>query len=62
MKKINVQIRRVVDNTYDIEVGYNLFDKLITDLKGSLVENVYRYAIITDDTVKDLYGDKLLEL
>lgn len=62
MKKINVQIRRVVDNTYDIEVGYDLFNTLIADLKGSLVENVYRYAIITDDTVKALYGDKLLTL
>ena len=59
MKKFYVELKKVVDDSYDIEIGYDLFDKLILELKGELGKGISRYAIITDSIVKDLYGDKL---
>ena len=55
-----VELKRVVDDTYDIEIGFELFDKLIEDLKGGLVGSIRKFALITDSIVKELYGDRLL--
>ncbi len=62
MSKFYVELKRVVDDSYDIEIGYNLFNTLIRELKGNLGQGISRYAIITDSIVKELYGDKLYEL
>lgn len=55
----NVQLKKVVDDSYDIEIGFGLIDKLIEDIKGGLVENIRKFAIITDTNVKPLYADKI---
>ena len=60
MGNFHIDLRKVVDDSYDIEIGYNLFSKLVHDLEKGLVKNVYKYAIITDDIVEKLYGQKLL--
>ena len=62
MSKFYVELKKVVDDSYDIEIGYNLFDTLIKELKGELGTGISRYAIITDSVVKELYGDKLYNL
>lgn len=62
MGRFHVELKKVVDDSYDIEIGYNLFDSLINDLKNGMVKGVYRYAIITDSTVEKLYGQKLYDL
>lgn len=62
MGNFHIDLRKVVDDSYDIEIGYNLFNKLVYDLEKGLVKNVYKYAIITDDIVEKLYGKKLLKL
>ena len=31
MSIFNVELKKVVDDTYDIEIGYNLADALISD-------------------------------
>ena len=36
MSKFYVELKKVVDDSYDIEVGRNLFDTLVNDLKGKL--------------------------
>ncbi len=59
MSKFYVELKKVVDDSYDIEIGHGLFDKLILELKGELGKGINRYAIITDSVVKELYGDKL---
>ena len=61
MSKFYVELKKVVDDSYDIEVGQNLFATLVNDLKGGLGEGINQYAIITDSNVKELYGDSLLE-
>lgn len=57
--KFNCQLKRVVDDSYDIEIGHGLFDTLINDLKNGLVGKVRKFAVITDSKVFDLYGEKL---
>ena len=61
MSKFYVELKKVVDDSYDIEVGLDLFDTLIQDLKGELGKGINRYAIVTDSTVEKLYGQKLYE-
>ena len=62
MSKFYVELKKVVDDSYDIEIGKNLFETLIKDLKEELGKGISRYAIITDSNVKALYGDKLYHL
>ncbi len=59
MSKLFVELKKVVDNSYEIEIGKNLADTLISDLKNNLVGNVKKIAIITDSNVKPLYADKI---
>lgn len=62
MSKFYVELKKVIDDSYDIEIGKNLFETLIKDLKSELGEGISRYAIVTDSNVKTLYGDKLYHL
>lgn len=62
MQTINVKIEKVINNSYEIEIGYDMFEKLVDDIKHKIVTNVYRYAIITDSNVAALYGYRLFEL
>jgi 3-dehydroquinate synthase len=61
MSTFQVELKKVVDDSYDIEIGFELMDKLIEDLKAGLVGNIHKFAIVTDSTVKELYGDTLLK-
>ncbi|UOE95090.1 3-dehydroquinate synthase [Alkalihalobacillus sp. LMS39] len=60
MTKFHVELKRVVDNSYSIEIGRSLFNTLIKDLKNGLIKGVEKYALITDSNVKEKYGNKLL--
>lgn len=57
----NVSLKRVVDDSYDIEIGYKLCDKLVSNLQQGLVGSRRRLALITDDTVEKLYAHEMLE-
>ncbi len=61
MSQFHVALKRVVDDSYDIEIGRDLFALLRSDLKKGLGPKANKYAILTDSTVKKLYADKLLE-
>ena len=52
----NVELKKVVDDSYEIEIGYELEDKLISDLKHGLVGNITKFAVITDSNVKERLG------
>lgn len=55
----NCELKKVVDDSYDIEIGHSLQDKLVEDLKNGLTGKK-RFAVITDSKVLELYTDKLL--
>lgn len=61
MASFRVDLKKVVDDSYDIEIGYNLEDKLIDDIKSGLVGNIKKFAVVTDSIVKDLYAEGILK-
>lgn len=54
--KFNCELKRVVDDSYDIEIGRKLQDTLVSDLKDGLVGKIKKFAVVTDSIVVDLYG------
>lgn len=62
MSVFNVELKKVVDDSYEIETGFHLEGKLIEDLKQGLAGSVKKYAVITDSTVKELYAEKICNL
>jgi 3-dehydroquinate synthase len=55
MGLFRVNLKKVVDDSYDIEIGYEMFEKLIEDIRGGLVGDIRKFVVITDSTVEDLY-------
>ena len=62
MSQFHVELKRTVDDSYDIETGYFLEDRLISDIRNGLAGNIRRFAVITDSIVKSLYAEKLVSL
>lgn len=60
MSTFNVELKKTVDDSYEIEIGFGLEDKLISDIKNGLVGNIKKFAVITDSIVKDLYAVSIL--
>ena len=58
--RFNVSLKRVVDDSYDIEIGYGLYGSLVSDLKEGLVGSRKRLAVVTDDTVDKLYAAEIM--
>ena len=61
MSVFNVELKKVVDDSYDIEIGYNLKDQLVDDLETGLLGSVKKLAVITDSNVRDLYAKPICE-
>ena len=59
--KFRCELRKIVDDSYDIEIGHNLTDKLISDLKNGLLGKIKKFAVVTDSIVVDLYGKKIYD-
>lgn len=59
MSVFNVELKKVVDDSYEIEVGHELEQKLVSDINNGLVGNIRKFAVITDSNVKELYADKI---
>lgn len=57
----NVELKKIVDDSYEIETGFGLRDKLMEDIKNGLVGDVKKFAVITDSIVKNLYAEPILE-
>ena len=62
MSVFNVELIKTVDDSYQIETGYDLKQKLAQDLKNGLVGNISKLAIITDDIVQELYADNIAKI
>lgn len=62
MSVFEVELKKVIDDSYEIEIGEQLAEKLIEDIKSGLVGKISRFAIITDTNVKPLYADPIAEL
>jgi 3-dehydroquinate synthase len=61
MSIFNVELKKVVDDSYEIEIGYNLKDRLVDDLEKGLLGNIKKFAVITDSNVCGLYAKPITE-
>ena len=59
MPKFEVELKRIVDDSYEIEIGHGLVDQVVEDLKNGLAEKIHKFAIITDSNVEPLYARPL---
>jgi 3-dehydroquinate synthase len=62
MSIFGVELKKVVDDSYEIETGFALEQKLVADLQNGLVGNIQKFAVITDTVVKDLYAQHICDL
>lgn len=56
MSLFNVDLKRVVDDSYEIEIGYELINSLVDDLGTGLLGGAKKIAVITDSNVLPLYA------
>ncbi|MCM1307142.1 MAG: 3-dehydroquinate synthase [Butyrivibrio sp.] len=61
MSTYRVELVRTVDDSYNIEIGFGLTDRLIEDLKAGLAGEIKKFAVVTDTNVKPLYADKIYD-
>lgn len=61
MSIYNVELVRMINDSYDIEIGFGLEDKLISDLKNGLAGTISKFAVITDTNVEKLYAVPVFE-
>ncbi len=61
MSTLKVELRKIVDDSYEIEIGHGLTQQLLHDLEAELIGPVKRIAVITDETVSPLYGEPLCD-
>ena len=46
MSNFKVELKKVVDDSYEIEIGYELEQKLIDDLKAGLVGKISKFVVV----------------
>jgi len=61
MSNFHVALKKVVDDSYDVQIGCGLIDDMIQDIKEGLVGNKKKFAVITDSNVDEVYGRPGLE-
>lgn len=61
MSCFRVELKKVIDDSYDVQIGQNLIGTLIDDVKGGLAQGKKKFAVITDSTVESLYARPISE-
>ncbi len=59
MPTVKINLRQEIDDSYYIVIGNKITDSLVKELKEKPFGN--KYAIITDDNLRKIYGDRLLQ-
>lgn len=61
MQNFRVELKKVVDDSYDVQIGRNLIPELVQDMKNGLVGKIKKFAVVTDSNVEKLYAVPILE-
>lgn len=61
MAIFQVELKKVVDDSYPIEIGFGLMDQLVQDIQNGLVGSRKKFAVITDSIVEQLYAVPIAE-
>ena len=62
MSRFEVELKRVVDDSYEIEAGPHLLQVMIDDLLGGLVGKLKKFALITDSNVEEIYAREVCRM
>lgn len=62
MSAFRVELKKVVDDSYDIQVGFHLEEALAADIAAGLVGRIRKFAVVTDSIVKELHAEKVASL
>lgn len=62
MSIFQVELKKVVDDSYEIEIGFDLKQKLVSDLQAGLLGGIKNFALITDSTVAPLYAEPIAQM
>ena len=54
MSNFHVALKKVVDDSYDVQIGCGLIDDMIQDIKEGLVGNKKKFAVITDSNLDEV--------
>lgn len=52
--KFFCELKKIVDDSYDIEIGRGLSDTLISDINNGLCGRIKKFAVVTDSIVEPL--------
>ncbi|MEM2273652.1 MAG: 3-dehydroquinate synthase [Candidatus Bathyarchaeia archaeon] len=58
VETLRLSLKKFIDESYDILIGFGLFDEIPSILKREPLGN--RYAIITDSALRRIYGERLI--
>lgn len=61
MQNFRVELKKVVDDSYDVQIGRNLIPELVQDLKNGLAGGGKKFAVVTDSNVEKLYAVPILD-
>lgn len=61
MAVFQVELKKVVDDSYPIEIGFDLMDTLVKDMQAGLLGGIRKVAVITDRVVEGLYAAPIAE-
>ncbi len=62
MARFQVDLKKVVDDSYEIEIGYGLGPRLIEDLDAGLIGGIKKFAVVADEAVALLYAGPLCSM
>lgn len=62
MSEFRVELKKVVDDSYDILIGHNLRKKLVDDVADGLLGKIKKFAIITDTNVLEIYAEPIYKM
>ncbi|MCH5265146.1 MAG: 3-dehydroquinate synthase [Lachnospiraceae bacterium] len=61
MSCFRVELKKVVDDSYEVQIGRELIPAMIQDIQKGLAGNRKKFAVITDSVVEPLYGKPVLD-
>lgn len=61
MNKFRVELKKMVDDSYDVQIGRQLIPQLVRDMENGLVGLCKKFAVVTDTNVKELYAVPICE-
>lgn len=60
MSSFRVELKKVVDDSYDVQIGQDLIPVLIQDIQNGLAGKIKKFAVITDSEVEKRYAAPIL--